>query len=97
MKLWLIYFESANYCGYGEHCVVRSKDEEDARDIAEGYANEFYHEQDYDQYVDEYGKEAADEEGFWANIQTCEEFDESHESWKYYIDPAQKSFYPEIN
>lgn len=95
MKLWLIYFESANYWGYGEHCVVQADSEDDAREIAYDHCNDFYYEQDSEQYIEENGSD--EDVGSWADIQTCEEFDESHEYWKFYIDPGQSSFYPKLN
>ena len=94
MKLWVIYFESANYCGYGEHCVVKAETEDEAREVASGYAEDFYYEQDSDQYYEDYAEEDPE---YWADIKTVELFDETHESWKYFKDPKQSSFYPLIN
>jgi hypothetical protein len=51
-ELYVVYFESAIYCGYGEHVLVWATDVEDARDAAEGYASDFYCDQDQDQYMD---------------------------------------------
>ena len=93
--LWLAYFESANYCGYGEYCVVEASSEEEANEIASSYAEEQYFEQDNEQYVEEHGDE--EEPVHWANIHWAVPFDESHDCWKYYIDPTQKQFFPKIN
>jgi hypothetical protein len=93
MKLWIVYFESANYCGYGEYCVVQAETEDEARNIAAHYAEEFYYEQDGDQYMEEHGCDAD----CWADIKTVELFDGNHDCWKYYTDPNQSVFYPLIN
>jgi len=93
-KLWLIYFESANYAGAGEHCVAMADSEEDAHEMSHDHREDFYCDQDYDQFVDENGGD--DDVGSWSTIVYCREFDESNEYWKYYIDPRQESFYPKI-
>lgn len=93
MKLWIVYFESANYCGYGEYCVVRADDSTNAEIIAESYAEDNYCEEDSDQWYDENGHDPDR----WAEIKKVELFDEGHECWQYYIDPSQSSFYPVIN
>ncbi len=95
MKLWLVYFESANYIGCGEYCVVTADSEDAAREAAIGYAEEFYYEQDACQWEDD--NEGCENEGPWASIVYVVEFNESHELWKHYIDPKQTRFYPKLN
>lgn len=70
-ELYVVYFESANYCGYGEHVLVWATDVEDARDAAEGYASDFYCDQDQDQYIEEHGDEDLDGVA-WASIRSVE-------------------------
>lgn len=66
---WVVYFESANYTGYGEHAIVWAKSEDAAMSNTDflAYAEDFYREQDLDQFVDEYGTEEA-EEASWATV-----------------------------
>lgn len=93
-QLYVIYFTSANYCGYGEHCVVWAENEEKAREIAAPYAEAFYYEDDYNQYVEENDGEDADA---WASINTVELLIES-DSYEFYQDKEQReSFYPCVN
>jgi hypothetical protein len=94
MKLWIIYFESANYCGYGQHCLVLAESEDGARDLAIPYAEDYYQEEDYDQYVEEYGEP---EWVTWSNVISCEEFTPEHESWQFAWQPDQEQFYERIN
>lgn len=94
MKLWIIYFESANYCGYGEHCLVLAEDEDEARELSVDYAEQHYREEDEEQYIDEYGE---DDGVIWSSIISCEEFTPEHDSWKFAWDPEQAHFYERIN
>lgn len=42
MELYVVYFESANYAGYGEHCLVWADSVEDAMGNSDvsAYAND---------------------------------------------------------
>lgn len=93
LLIYLIYAESANYCGYGQHFVVEAPDEDTAKLLAEPAVEEYFYEQDSDQYLDEH----AEEPDNYGNIMTCEVFDQAHESWKYYCDPTQSEFYIRVN
>ncbi len=66
-ELYVVYFESANYAGYGEHALVWASSVEEAladEQLAQ-HAEEFYYEQDGDQYLEEHG----DDDGVvWAYI-----------------------------
>ena len=94
-QLWLIYFESANYCGYGDFCVVEAESAKLAEEIAEPFAEACYYEQDCAQYYEDNGVDFGP--AAWAEIMRCEPFDESHECWKYYLDPDQSQFSPKVN
>jgi hypothetical protein len=90
MNLFILYFESANYCGYGHHAVVRALDEQEAWDKAVPFMEEYFQEQDQDQYIEENG----DDEGVvWSNMISCEPLDKNHEDWKFVVKPDQASFY----
>jgi len=70
-ELYVVYFESANYAGYGEHCLVWAEDVESA--LADEHLSEhtetFYREQDEEEYIDEYGED--DSGVMWASIMTA--------------------------
>jgi hypothetical protein len=102
-ELYVVYFESANYCGYGEHCLVWATDEDDARDKASDWADEFYREQDLYQYKEEYGNDDEDEEYLngvvWASIMNVFPLasEEGEGIRGYLLDDEQKHFYQVIN
>jgi len=76
--LWLVYFESANYAGYGEHRIVEADSEDAAREIIEPIANEYYYEEDSPQLEEE----GIDPDGFYASIVSVEEFTHAHKYWE---------------
>lgn len=104
-ELYVVYFESANYCGYGEQCLVWATDEDDARDKAFEYADEHYYEQDLYQYKEEHGNDDdEDDEEYldgvvWASIVNVFPLasDEAADIRGYLLDDTQKQFYPIVN
>lgn len=76
--LWLVYFESANYAGYGEHRIVEADSEDVARDIITPIAEGFYREEDGDQ-LEEDGYDLDD--CTFASILSVEEFTPDHNDW----------------
>lgn len=93
-ELYVVYFESANYAGYGEHCLVWAESEEDARynDQVIQYAEEFYQEQDYDQQLEE--GEDSEGEGPWASIEWVKPLHGSE--YEQYV-AEQPDLYPIVN
>lgn len=76
--LWLVYFESANYAGYGEHRIVEAESEDEARDIIEPIAEDFYTEEDRYQ-LEEDGYDL--DECTFASIISVEEYTPDHDDW----------------
>jgi hypothetical protein len=99
-ELYVVYFESANYCGYGEHCLVWATDSEDAKEAATDYAEDHYYQQDEDQYKEEHEHDDEDFEGPWASF-TKDPYplasEEGEDICKWLLDPTQVSFYPIVN
>lgn len=91
--LYLVYCESAHYCGYGQHWVVDAIDEYDADYQVQPLADEYFFEQDEEQLVED----GLDTEGIYATVKTIEEFGPEHDSWKHYQDPKQEQFYIKVN
>jgi hypothetical protein len=88
--LYIVYCESANYAGYGQHFVVEANYVAHAEELVLDVAEEYFREQDEAQLEEE----GHDLDGMmYASIMTCEEFNEAHDSWKYYTDPSQAEFY----
>lgn len=92
-QLYIVYFESANYAGYGQHCLVWATNVDDAmsNDLVNQYAEEVYYEQDQDQYTEEHG----DSDGVsWAAVLNAELLAGSqHEKFV----KKQPQFYPIVN
>jgi hypothetical protein len=92
--LYIIYAESASYCGYGQHFVVAAENESQAEELALDATEDYFREQDEAQLEEE----GYDLDGImYSNIMTVEPFDEAHDSWKYYKDPSQAEFYIKVN
>jgi hypothetical protein len=96
-ELYVVYFESANYCGYGEHCLVWATSPEDAENEATSYAEDFYYEQDSAQFEEEHDHE---NEGAWASF-TKEPYplasEQAADIREYLKEESQKGFYPIVN
>jgi hypothetical protein len=88
-KPFILYYESANYCGYGHHAIVLASDETEAEELSEGAMEDYFREQDEDQYFDEYGEDNP----LWASLISCEELTKDHESWKFACTEDQAQFY----
>ena len=92
--LYIIYAESANYCGYGQHFVVEANDESEAEDLVLESAEEYFCEQDRDQLEEE----GLDHEGMvFSNTVSVELFGPGHTAWEFYQDPEQSQFYIKVN
>lgn len=92
-KLFLIDYESSQWCGGSSHCVVRATDADAATILAEEHMETEMRELFSDEYDDE---DDCDDECAYS-INSVEEFDESHEYWKYFIDPVHSQFFPLVN
>lgn len=93
MELYVVYFESANYAGYGEHCLVWANSVEEAmenEDVA-SYAEDFYYDQDCTQYYEEHEDE---EPGNWASIMSAVPLKDSE--FEEFVS-NQPEFYPIVN
>lgn len=90
--LYLVYAESAQYCGYGQHFVVQADSDREVDDLVANAADDYF----YDLYNEEL-EEDGEDYGPYHTVHTVEEFGPEHESWKYYKDPSQAEFYIEVN
>lgn len=89
-KPFILYYESANYCGYGHHAIVLASHEGEAEDLSEGPMEDYFREQDEDQYRDENG---YDEEPIWASLKYCKELTKDDETWGFACTEGQEQFY----
>lgn len=78
--LWIVYFESNNYAGYGEHRLVEAETAEQAIELIEPVAEDLYMEEDRDQ-LEEDGYDLDD--CVFASIVSVEPFNEDHEYWDF--------------
>ncbi len=95
-ELYVVYFESANYAGYGEYALVWATSEDEAKDNDDlaAYAEDFYREQDEEQLEEEHGEDFDLDGVVWASIQSAvplkgSEFEEHVAN--------QPEFYPILN
>jgi hypothetical protein len=92
-ELYVVCFESMNYCGAGETCLAWGVDEEDAKEAAAEHAEDFYREQDEEQYIEENGEDGG---VMWATVTSAVLLKGSeYEQWAF--DPSQASFYQLVN
>lgn len=95
-ELYVIEFESANFCGASSTCMVWATSTDDA--VAEfeecGWGEEFYREEDVDQFEDE---NVDDDPGvIWSStVGATRLIGSRFEEWA--KDPSQKSFYQIVN
>lgn len=94
MNKYLAYCESANYCGYGQHFVITAVTEQQAEELLESVAQEFFYEEDSELLIED-GIDEDDVCSYY-HLVRMELFDETHPSWKYYTDPSQSQFYIEV-
>jgi hypothetical protein len=98
--LWLINYESSEWCGGESHVVVVAETADEANYLAEDHMETTMRELFSDEYTileAEYAEEGVDAVFDCAyTINSIEAFDENHEDWKYYINPSQEQFYPTI-
>ena len=94
-ELHVVYFESANYCGAGEHCLVWATSEDDAleNDSVMAFAEDFYRDQDEEQFMEEHEDEELDEV-VWASIMSATKLEGS--KFEEYV-AKQPDLYPEVN
>lgn len=92
-QLYVIDFESANYAGGGEHCLVWAEDEDQARDLADNHMEEYYYEEDIDQLQEENEGEI---DGPFATVTKVELLDNS-EHKEFAEKESNRQFYPFVN
>lgn len=80
MKPYLVYFESANYAGYGEHRIVWAEDEDGAHDQALTLAEEYYYDEDADQILLDFGDDFEEPYG---NVVSVDVYYPGHDSWQF--------------
>lgn len=94
-ELYVIEFESANYAGASETCMVWADSVEDAQQEFENscWGEDFFREQDQDQYIEENG----DDEGVvWSSfIEAIPLKGSVHEEFA--TNPTQQQFYQIVN
>ena len=95
-RLYVVEFDSANYCGAPEHCLAWAHDEEDAMDEASVWAEEHYREQDQDQWEDENEGEDSDEV-MWASMRSAVLLEGSEYAQWVEDENQQQAFYQIVN
>lgn len=93
-KLYLINYESAQWCGGDSHCVARAYNCEYAVDVASEHMDTEMLELFSDEIEEEYGEDGLDEQAYI--VISVEEFGPEHKHWKWFNDETQSQFYPVI-
>ena len=93
--IYLMYYESAIYAGYGQNFVVVADSPEHAQELSTESAEDYFREQDEEQYQEENGFDY--EEPCWSEMRTCEELALSHETAKWVLDEGQGCYYTLVN
>jgi len=92
--LWIIYAESANYAGYGQHFVVEASTDDMAVAVAEHVMNEYFYEQDCDELIED-GIDPDENSLFM--VCSVDVLDETNEHWGWFHTPSQSEFYIRVN
>lgn len=95
MTKYIIDYENAHWCGGQLFVIVNASSPDEAETLAENWMIETQLELFSDEYNDDEDGDFSEECPYIVN--SIEVLDESNEYWKYYKDPDQASFYPEIN
>lgn len=93
MTKYIIDYENSHWCGGQLFVVVNAKNEDEAQDLAEVHMTETQREL----FSDEYEEDGEFEDESPYTVNSVEEFTPNHEYWRFYKDPSQSEFYPEIN
>lgn len=93
-QLFLIEYESSQWCGGKSYVVVWATDDFMAEDAAQDHMDEEMRALFADEYDDE-GQDADDSAP--STVNSVEPFGPEHEAWVWYQDPEQRAaFYPTI-
>lgn len=95
-ELYVVYFESANYAGYGEHALVWASSEQEALcdDRLVEYAEEFYRDQDEQQFEEEHAEGFDLDEVAWSSVISAVQLKDSE--FEEYV-AKQPELYPIVN
>lgn len=93
--LWVVEFQSANYCGAEQYCLVWATSENNAHDEASSWVEEVFYEQDSEQYLEENGED-PEAYAYITNVYPLVS-EEAEDIRRYLKDETQKQFYPIVN
>lgn len=94
-QLYIIDYESSQWCGGQSHCVVWAHNEEDAVHQASYHMEDEMRELFSDEYSED--EEECDSMECAYTVNSVEPFDETHEYWKFFKDESQSQFFPLVN
>lgn len=98
VKLFIISYESSQWCGGQSHCLVYAFNENQAEELASHWMDESMRElfsSEYQDDLDDGGDLDADSA---FTVHSVEELTPEHEMWQYVQDEVQqRNFYPYVN
>ena len=93
-QLYIIDYESSQWCGGQSHVCAWAEDADTAEFEAEFHMDDAMRELFSSEYDDEDSEGNEEEPAYTVN--SVEVLDENNEHWKFYQDPGQSEFYPVI-
>ncbi len=96
MTKYLIVYECAHWCGGESHVVVNAASEHLAIEKASPHMHEGMYALFNEEYLDCIQQGTYEDGETTFTVNDIQEFDPSHEYWKFYKDPTQRVFFPEI-
>jgi len=98
VKLFILSYESSQWCGGASHCLVYARNEAQAEELAEQFMDQDMR----DLFSTEYEEDREDggelEEDAAHSVNSIEELTPEHEMWEYVQDEVQqRNFYPYVN
>jgi len=93
LKLYIITYDSAHWCGGELNCVVTAASPEHAVLLAEHHMAECQ----LELFDDEYQEEEWLQDECPYQVTSVEVLDPSNEHWEFYNNPSQSSFYPVVS
>lgn len=94
-QLYLINYQSSQWCGGMSKCVVQASDETQAEDEAEFWMDESMRELFSTEYAEDLEEGGTLDEDPAYSVDSIEEFGPEHDEWQWFLDEVQRTnFYP---
>ena len=97
-QLYLINYQSLQWCGGMSKCVVLATDPVNAEYIAEEFMDTSMRELFSEEYAEDLEEGGIADEDYAYSLDSIEEFGPEHDEWQWFMNEVQRTnFYPCIN